>query len=118
MNLSLSKYSWLSDISENQLYKKLVLQVKKDFELTGLNIDISENTAPDTLVAILSHSLLEIIQYKFDSFMQLLYRIDIAEKLIISNEIETSEVLAEKATYLILQREWQKVEWRERFVGL
>jgi len=50
--------------------------------------------------------------------MQLLYRIDIAEKLIISNEIETSEVLAEKATYLILQREWQKVEWRERFVGL
>jgi len=44
MNQSLSKYSWLSDISENQLYKKLVLQVKKDFELTGLNIDISENT--------------------------------------------------------------------------
>jgi len=118
MNLSLSKYSWLSDISENQLYKKLVLQVKKDFELTGLNIDISENTAPDTLVATLSHSLLEIIQYKFDGFMQLLYRIDIAEKLIISNEVETSEVLAEKATYLILQREWQKVEWRERFMGL
>ncbi len=47
--------------------------------------------------------------------MQLLYRIDIAEQLMKSDEVESAEVLTEKATYQVLKREWQKVELRERF---
>jgi len=115
MDQSLSKYEWLSDIGDIKLYKNLILQVKKDFELTGLNIDIDAKTLPNDLIENISKELYNLISYKFDTYMQLLYRIDLSEQLMQFDAIESAEVLAEKATLQLLKREWQKVEWREKF---
>jgi|JI8StandDraft_1071087.scaffolds.fasta_scaffold113980_2 hypothetical protein len=115
MNEIPATYTWLTDTQYAHLYPKMLLQVKKDFELTGLTIDISESTTPEELIKEVSYELYQLIQYKFDVFMQLLYRIDIAEQLMKSDEVESAEVLTEKATYQVLKREWQKVELRERF---
>lgn len=115
MNEIPATYTWLTDTRYTHLYPKMLLQVKKDFELTGLTIDISESTTPVELIKEVSYELYQLIQYKFDVFMQLLYRIDIAEQLMKSDEVESAEVLTEKATYQVLKREWQKVELRERF---
>ena len=115
MDNSVSNFAWLSDISNNVLYQKLLLQTQKDFELTGLSIDLSEETSPKELIEKVSEILYSLIQYRFDTFMQLLYRIDIAEQIMKTNEVETAEILTEKATFQILKREWQKVEWREKF---
>jgi hypothetical protein len=115
MDESLSKYSWLTANSDQQLYQKLLIQIRKDFGLTGLNIDLSDNTEPKELIMRISDVLYPLVQYRFDTFMQLLYRIDIAEQIMKSGEVETAEVLTAKATYQILKREWQKVEWREKF---
>ena len=115
MSNELAKYNWLTDLYGKQHYPKLVLQIKKDFELCGLSIDISETTSPEDLVHYVFTEVYTLVQYRFDSFMQLLYRIDIAEKLMHSDQVEASETLAEKATLLILKREWQKIVWREQF---
>lgn len=106
------KYSWMPSVEDEKMYIQLINQVKKDFELTGLTIYISEVTSPETLINVVANELYQLVQYRFDVFMQLLYRVDVAERIMQTNEVESSEVLTQKATYELLKREWQKVELR------
>ncbi len=109
------KYAWLSLVTDEKIYTQLINQVRKDFELTGLSIAINETTTPETLVNEVANELYHLIQYRFDVFMQLLYRVDVAERIMQTDDVETSEVLAQKATYELLKREWQKVELRMKY---
>ncbi len=109
------KYVWIPSTVDDKRYVELINQVRKDFELTGLSIDINTTTTPEILVNELANELYHLIQYRFDVFMQLLYRVDVAEQIMRSDKVETSEVLAQKATYELLKREWQKVELRMKY---
>jgi len=100
--------------SDSEFYIPLVKQVKKDFELSGHSIAIDEFMAPGDLIKEVHRQIHHLLQYNFDAYLQLLYRVDIPETLM-SFTTENSDAIAQKATFYILQREWKKVKLRAKF---
>lgn len=101
-------------ISKTNLYKKVVLQLQKDFEMCGLTIDLDEFVLPDNFVKIVHQEILKLLQHNFDAYLQLLYRVDLPEEMMNFN-IQDMDSIAQKATFYILQREWQKVKLRASY---
>ena len=101
-------------ISDSNLYKQIVLQVKKDFELSGQNIDVDEFSSPDDFVKEVYKEIHDLLKYNFDVYLQLLYRVDVPEYLMNFN-VQNIDSIAQKATFYILQREWEKVKFRASY---
>ena len=102
-------------VSQNGLYQKLLEQIKKDFELSGLSISIEDSVKTDTLATLLFKTIHPLILTNFEGYLQLLYRVDIPESSMQTNSIQNTEEFAKKATLLILKREWEKVYYRELY---
>ncbi len=101
-------------IIDSDLYKQVILQVKKDFELSGQAIDIDEFILPDDLIKEVYNQIHQLLNYNFDAYLQLLYRIDIPEYLM-NFTTQNMDTIAQKSTFHILQREWEKVKFRSGF---
>ena len=99
----------------SNLYQDLVVQLQKDFETSGLSFEVSLGILPLDLVDVLKVKLAHLIQNNFDGFLQFLYRVDVSEQALLSSSLKASEDIVTKATFLILQREWQKVYYRKEF---
>lgn len=102
-------------VFEAGLYKNLINQLIKDFELAGLTIELNEAIHPEKLVHILSKRIEQILEQHFDLYVQLLYRVDVPEQAMQSNLIQDTREMAQKASFAILQREWQKVYFKNQF---
>lgn len=107
--------SLLTLIFEEGLYQDLLIQIIKDFELSGLTITLDQSISPADLLSELHHQVLQLIHNNFDGFLQLLYRVDIAESTMQSFELQKSDDIAKKTTFAILQREWKKVYFRRKY---
>ena len=107
--------SLLTLIFEEGLYQDLLIQITKDFELSGLTITLHQAISPADLLQELHSQILELIHTNFDGFLQLLYRVDIAESTMQSFELQKSDNIAKKTTFVILQREWKKVYFRKKY---
>ena len=105
----------LTEAKEKSLYKKLIVQLKKDFSLTNIETDFLENDNPDTLKTKLQQNIYKLIHHNFDSYINLLYRIDVSEKQIKNLKYNDAQQLVEQVSFLILYREWQKVNYKHRF---
>jgi len=93
---------------------KLIQQLNKDFSLTGINNSFIENCSIHELVIQLSKVIENLMKSDFQTYLNLLYRIDISEsKMREIDEIDT-ERIAQKVTSFILKREWQKVWFKNR----
>jgi len=101
-------------ISDSNLYKEVILQVKKDFELIGQTIDINEFIEPDDFIKEVYQQIHHLLRHSFDTYLQLLYRVDIPEDVMNFNT-QNSDDIAKKATFYILHREWEKVKLRASF---
>ena len=101
-----------SDLLDNalkvDLYTQLIKQLNKDFNLTNLSLNISEQITPFTLKKELQEAIENIILNNANSFSSLLYIIDVSEKDLINSDIE-------KVTFLILKRTWKKVWFRNNY---
>lgn len=98
---------------QNDLYLKLIHQLNKDF--AGIiDMAIPENTKPVQLKEILVKNLEYLLQQSVVNYQNLLYKIDVSEKKIASIITEKKEEYLESVTLLILQREWQKVWFRNK----
>ena len=110
-----SSDSLLLMVSNKGLLTHLVTQLNKDFALSGLSISLENITdaqhLSNTLIKIVQH----LIQTNFDGFLQLLYRVDVEESQLQSDATQNIEVISEKATFLILKREWEKVYYKNHF---
>ncbi len=104
----------IAEVSEIHLYQPLVLQIKKDFEMIGQSIDINEFMASEAFVKELQLRIHHLLQYNFDAYLQLLYRVDVPEHLIAFTG-QDSHHIAERAAFLILKREYEKVRGRANF---
>ena len=106
----------LLNLASNEgLFQALLEQIKKDFALSGQSFELeSVSTASDLLVA-LQRELKRLIDSNFDAYLQLLYRVDIPERMMQSDAIQDSDALSEKSTFAILQREWKKVYYRNKY---
>jgi len=96
------------------LLVKLIQQLNKDFSLTGIDFSFEEDSSISALVVQLSIKIESLMKIDFQTYLNLLYRIDIPEsKMREIDEIDT-EKISQKVTSLILIREWQKVWFKSR----
>ena len=98
-----------------QLYKNLVKQLNKDFLLANIDLDFDEDILPSSLKLILHETVFHLIQEKFTDYLNLLYIIDVSESKIRKLDGSDTLKLSDNVTFLILQREWQKVWYKKRF---
>ncbi|WP_435254162.1 hypothetical protein [Tenacibaculum sp. A30] len=107
----------LSNVANTKLYKDLIIQLNKDFSLTGIDIDFSKDSSPLALKESLQKIIKELILQDFNSYSNLLYRIDVSEKEIQNITSSDIDKYSENATFLILKRVWKKVWFKHQFSG-
>ncbi len=105
----------IEEASKNNLYSKLIKQLNKDFNLANIEIEFDKEVLPLSLKLILHETIYNLIQEKFSDYLNLLYIVDVSENKV--RELDGSDLvkLAEQVTLLILQREWQKVWYKNRY---
>ncbi|NNJ89512.1 MAG: hypothetical protein HKP53_08920 [Eudoraea sp.] len=97
------------------LYEKLIIQLKKDFTLANISLDLPEEVSPSELKNILKEKIYVLLMERFPEYLNLLYIIDVPEKAF-SSIISTNVVeVAEGVCFLVLKREWQKVWLKQSY---
>lgn len=102
------------DAQNKELLRQLILQLNRDFHLTGINNSYKDDISVEELVLQLNTSISNLIKTDFQTYVNLLYRIDVSEsKMRQIDEINTEKIVP-KVTFLILSREWQKVWFKNK----
>jgi len=111
----LDSNSVLDEAQAAGLYAKLIVQLQKDFTLSNISIELSQDSTPDQLKTILHEKLYYLILEKFTEYLNLLYVIDVPEKAF--KEIQVTDVVevSEQVTFLVLKRELQKVRLKAKY---
>ncbi len=104
----------LREASGQDLLEAIILQVNKDFRLSGIDHEIPSGETPEQVVAKLRLILKDLIREDFRGFLNLLYRADISESEIGRGESRDLDDFVDEAVYRLLKREWQKVWLRNR----
>lgn len=107
--------SLIETANQLNLYEKLVQQLNKDLLYANINLSFDEAVLPSSLKYMLHETIYKLIQEKFTEYLNLLYIIDVSEHKI--KELDGSDTLrlSEEVTFLMLQREWQKVWFRNMY---
>lgn len=105
----------LTNVANQKLYKQLIVQLNKDFSLTRIDLDFSANNTPSELKEKLQKSVKELILHDFNSYTNLLYRIDVSEKDTKIVDSTNIDAYIENITFLILKRVWRKVWFKNQF---
>lgn len=115
MNLPESFDLLIAESQKSDLYHKLVAQLNKDFALANLDLEFSEEILPESLKYLLHEAVFGLLQNRFDKYLNLLYIIDVPEHKV--KALDGSDILklSEQVSFLILQREWQKVVLKKRY---
>ena len=115
MNLPTTFDGLIQEASKLDLYKKLIKQLNKDFLYANIDLEFDEEVLPSSLKLMLHETVYNLIQEKFADYLNLLYIIDVSEKKV--KQLDGSDMvkLSEDVTFLILQREWQKVWFKSQY---
>jgi hypothetical protein len=105
----------IEEATQLDLYKKLIFQLNKDFLLANLDLDLHEEVLPTSLKLILHEMVYKLIQEKFTEYLNLLYIIDVSEQRVKALDGDDVLKLSEDVALLILQREWQKVWFKNKY---
>lgn len=106
----------LEEIHQNKLYDALIVQLQKDVLLANETLEIPVDVVPSTLVLLVHEHIYHLLQYKFTEYLNFLYIVDVSEEKIKKLPQDDSLVdLAEAVTFLVLQREWQKVWYKHKY---
>ncbi len=99
------------------LYEKLLLQIKKDFELANAGLKFNMDIKPNELKSILHEKIYFLMLEKFQEYLNLLYVVDIPESAV--KEIQATDVVdvSEEVCFLLLKREWQKVWFKDKYAS-
>ncbi|MGB1269508.1 MAG: hypothetical protein ACPG45_07195 [Flavobacteriaceae bacterium] len=116
MSFEVKHTNQLLDLAVSEtLYESLINQLNKDFALSNVDECISETVIPSELQKKLYSIVEGLIQNEFNSFLNLLYRIDLSEQQITKQVAQTQVAYIEQVTFLILKREWQKVWLKNKY---
>ena len=106
----------LVTISEkHQLYAQLIKQLNKDLKLANVDLEFSEETLPTSLIYLLQETLFYLIDTKFVEYLNLLYVVDVSEDKIKALDAHDIPQMSAEVAFLILQREWQKVWYKNLY---
>ena len=100
---------------ELSLYKKLVLQLNKDFLRANIAADFKEDIQPKKLILQLQETIFKFINKQFSEYLNLLYIVDVSEVKMKNIDTKDFELMTEQVTFLILLREWEKVWFKENY---
>ncbi len=104
----------LAELDQMEMLEKLILQLNKDFSLTGIDTEFDANWTPELIINNLNKIVAALMTNEFQKFINFLYRVDISEKKIGNIESSDFDIAVNNITYLILKKEWQKVWFRNR----
>ncbi|MFK7783270.1 hypothetical protein [Psychroserpens sp.] len=105
----------ISKAQDLELYSKFIQQINKDFLLANIDLDFETDILPSSLKYLLHEEIFKLIQNKFAEYLNLLYIIDVSEHKIKQLDGSDTLKLSENVTFLVLQREWQKVWFRKMY---
>ncbi len=97
------------------LYQNLIIQLNKDLLYANIDLEFDKATLPSSLKLVLHETVYHLLQNKFADYLNLLYQVDVSEAKIRALDGEDLVQLSEDVTFLILQREWQKVWYKAKF---
>jgi hypothetical protein len=100
---------------ERELYQKLLIQLKKDFDLAAIDIQIKPDLATAELKAILQEKIYFLLLEKFDECQNLLYIIDLPEKVFKNVRQKDAVDVAREISFIILKREFKKVWFKQEY---
>lgn len=116
MVVNFPNISSLLEHAENKsLYENLVLQLQKDFVLANVFIDLPTQIVPEDLKTVVHEKVYYLIMEKFTDYLNLLYIIDVPEKVVKAIEATDVVEISDQVTFEILKREWQKVWFRNEY---
>lgn len=115
MNLPSNFDELILEANRFNLYKKLIVQLNKDLLLANIDLELDLETLPTSLKLVLQEAVYDLIQNKFTDYLNLLYQVDVSEAKVRSLQVEDALRLSEDVTFLILQREWQKVLYKANY---
>ncbi|WP_418636453.1 hypothetical protein [Winogradskyella sp.] len=105
----------ISEAEGLNLYKKLIVQLNKDVLYANIDLEFDEETLPTSLRFVLQETVFNLINSKFSDYLNLLYIVDVSEAKIKSLDGSDTLKLSEDVTFMILQREWQKVWYKAKY---
>ena len=108
--LEKTTFQFIYEIPSSQLYIKLIGQLNKDFQTTGIEEFFSLEITPKQLIHQLQNFIVRLMHGNYSEYLNLMYRIDISENQLKQIHVSDKEQIA----YLILKREWQKVWFRSK----
>lgn len=105
----------LEAVQREQLYKKLIQQIKKDFDLANIAIEVPSEITPTALKSVVHEKLYVLLVERFDQYLNLLYVIDISEREVKNIQAMDAVDVTAEVTFLLLKREWQKVWYKAKY---
>lgn len=105
----------LEAVQREQLYQKLIQQIKKDFDLANIAIEIPSEITPAALKSVVHEKLYVLLVERFDQYLNLLYVIDISEREVKNIQAMDAVDVTAEVTFLLLKREWQKVWYKAKY---
>jgi hypothetical protein len=117
MRISSQNTLWLLENALAQkLYKKLILQLCKDFELANIPMEISVTMDPGNLITVLKEKIYRLLLDQFADYLNLMYEVDVPESDFKEMEGNNVVEVAEQVVYLMVKRELQKVTSKARYL--
>jgi hypothetical protein len=115
MRLPVTFNELIAEAESLKLYKQLVKQLNKDLALSNIDLSFDEEVLPSSLKLILHEMIFKLIQERFMDYLNLLYIIDVSEQKIKTLDGTDTLEMSEQVAFMILQREWQKVWFRNKY---
>lgn len=115
MNLPSTFEILVAEAKTEALYTNLIQQLNKDLLYANVDLQFNTDVLPTSLKLVLQETVFHFIQNKFMSYLNLLYIVDVSEHKVRGLDGEDTLKLSEDVTFLILQREWQKVWFKNRY---
>ena len=105
----------LYEVVKTELYTKLIEQLNKDMARANIDLQFADDVLPTSLKLVLQEKIYKLIQGQFMDYLNLLYIIDVSEEKIKKLDGDDVLQLSHNVTFLILEREWYKVYFRNKF---
>ncbi|MEM7380604.1 MAG: hypothetical protein AAF361_05330 [Bacteroidota bacterium] len=110
----------LSASITESLYRELVWQLRKDFELANVSTTLSngefpEKISPEELTSLLQEKIYFLLMERFSDYLNFLYVVDVLERDFKDIPLTDAVELSKEITFLILKREWQKVLLKRKY---
>ncbi len=105
---------YLQEAENKEFLKKLILQIRKDAQMVGVDFELNEESSPIGLVNYLQYFLSNLVRNDFAAYVNFLYRVDISEKQLMNLQDLEISILVNNIAILLLKKEWQKVWFRSK----